>query len=51
MSRKKQGLIAVAIVSLVLLIGCGGGFDGNSENADSVVKPLFGSDSAYVKNK
>lgn len=33
------------VVLMISLIGCGGGFDHDSENANNIAKPIFGPDS------
>lgn len=45
MNKRVVACVLATLALVVSLIGCGGGFDHDSENAKNIEKSLFGPDS------
>ena len=45
MIERMAQCLVVIIFSLLFLVGCGGGFDNDSVNAENIDKSIFGPDS------
>jgi len=48
MNKRCILLIAVVLLLQVIMSGCGGGFDSDSDNAKNLERSLFGPDSSSV---